>query len=88
MASDILVRLRSYILSTFLPGEDPTSLTDDTPLLSAGIIDSLAVLDMVSFIEKEFAVRLEQEDLGRDRLDTIALIGALIEERRGSSPLA
>ena len=85
MASDTHARLRSYILSTFLPGEDPGSLTDDTPLISAGIIDSIAVLDMVSFIETEFSIRLEQQDLGRDRLDTIALIGALIAER-GSLP--
>jgi acyl carrier protein len=84
VASDTHARLRSYILQTFLPGEDPVSLTDDTPLISAGIIDSIAVLDMVSFIEREFSIRLEQQDLGRDRLDTIALIGALIAER--SSP--
>jgi acyl carrier protein len=83
VASDILVRLRSYVLSTFLVGEDPATLTDDTPLISAGIIDSLAVLDLVSFLETEFSIRLEQQDLGRERLDTIALIGALIAERRG-----
>lgn len=85
MTNDVHARLRSYILKTFLPGEDPASLADDTPLLSAGLIDSVAVMDMVTFIEKEFSVRLEEQDLGRDRLDTVALIGALIDERRGSS---
>jgi acyl carrier protein len=37
---------------------------------------------MVAWIESTFAVRLEQEDLGRERLDTIALIADLIVERR------
>jgi acyl carrier protein len=76
--------LRSYVTSTFLPGEDPASLADDTPLISSGIIDSIAVLDLVAWIETTFGVRLEQEDLGRERLDSIALIAALIVERRKS----
>lgn len=84
MADDIATRLRAYVLKTFLPGEDPATLTDTTPLISSGIIDSLAVLDMVAFLEAEFAVRLEQDDLSRERLDTIALIQTTIEERRGA----
>ena len=74
--------LRSFVLTTFLPGEDPETLSADTPLLSSGIIDSIAVLDMVAWIESTFGVRLEQDDLGRERLDTIALIADLIAERR------
>lgn len=84
VVDETLGTLRSYILSTFLPGEDPTTLTDETPLISSGIIDSIAVLDMVTWIEKSFSVRLQQDDLGRERLDTIALIANLIAERRAS----
>jgi acyl carrier protein len=83
MVDETLVgSLRSYVLQTFLPGEDPSSLANDTPLLSSGIIDSIAVLDMVAWIETTFQARLEQEDLGRERLDTITLIAELIVERR------
>jgi acyl carrier protein len=81
---ETLGTLRSYVLATFLPGEDPASLTDETPLISSGIIDSIAVLDMVTWIEKSFSVRLQQDDLGRERLDTITLIANLIAERRAS----
>jgi acyl carrier protein len=84
VADETLVTLRSYVLTTFLPGEDPSTLTDDTPLISSGIVDSIAVLDMVAWIESSFAVRLQQEDLGRERLDTITLIANLIAERRAS----
>jgi acyl carrier protein len=78
----LVASLRSYVLATFLPGEDPSSLSNDTPLISSGIIDSIAVLDMVAWIETTFKARLEQEDLGRERLDTITLIAELIMERR------
>jgi acyl carrier protein len=84
VASEIRDKLHQYVLSTFLPGEPAESLESQTPLISSGIIDSLAVLDMVTYIEKAFAVRLEQEDLGRERLDTIELIEAVILERRAS----
>jgi acyl carrier protein len=70
------------VLSAFLAGEPPDTLRHDTPLISSGIIDSLAVLDLVTFIEQTFAVRLAEEDLDRERLDTIDLIEAVILERR------
>jgi len=83
VSEDVLATLRSYVLARFLPGEDAATLTDATPLISSGIIDSLEVLDMVGWIEKTFAVRLQQGDLTRERLDSIALIAAVIAERRG-----
>jgi acyl carrier protein len=82
MADATLDVLRSYVLAKFLSGEDASTLTDTTPLLSSGIIDSLDVLDMLTWIEKTFEVRLRQEDLASERLDTIALIASLIAERR------
>jgi len=82
MSADVLGTLRTYVLARFLPGEDGSTLTEATPLISSGIIDSLEVLDMVGWIEKTFAVRLQQGDLARERLDSLALIAALIAERR------
>jgi acyl carrier protein len=84
VATEIREKLHSYVLSTFLAGENPDTLCHDTPLITSGIVDSLAVLDMVTFIEQAFAVRLAQEDLGSERLDTIELIEAVILERRAS----
>lgn len=52
---DFRSELRDFILENFLPGEAPDNLKDDANLL-AGIIDSLAVVQLVDFVEKKGGV--------------------------------
>ena len=44
-------RVRNYILKEFLQGEDPDQLTDTLPLISGRILDSLATLKLVAFLD-------------------------------------
>lgn len=84
MPTDVRHALRAFILSTFLPGESPETLKDSTQLLTSGIIASLSLLELVSFIEEQFSVVLEQEDIGPDRMDSIDSMVELIRERAAS----
>lgn len=77
-------QLRAYIHQRFLPDEDPSELDDSTALVTTGIVSSLAVLELVSFIEATFKIQLRQEDLDPRRLDSVAAILTLVEARRGS----
>lgn len=74
--------IRSYILDEFLPGEDPAELTDTTELVTGGIIDSLATLKLVSFLEDEFRVSIQPHEANRDHLNTIEDITRLVESKR------
>jgi len=56
---DIKASLKSFILNEYLPGEDPAALTDTTPLMTTGILDSIAVLKVVNFLESEFGITIE-----------------------------
>lgn len=84
VASDIRGMLRSFILANFLPGEEPETLEDSTLLVSSGVITSLSLLELVTFIEDRFAVALEGDDLGIARMDSIDSMVELIHERSGS----
>jgi acyl carrier protein len=83
MTTDHEIRhsVREFILNTFLMGEPPESLQDTTPLLTTGIMSSLATLELVAFVENTFSVVLQPEDLGLERLDTVDAIVALVRER-------
>ena len=70
--------IRSFILDNFLPGEDPATLADSTLLVSSGVITSLALLELVGFIEETFSVTLDPNDLGVARMDTIDLLVELV----------
>ncbi|HLG59543.1 MAG TPA: hypothetical protein VI485_29665 [Vicinamibacterales bacterium] len=76
--------VRAFILEHFLVGESPESLHDSTLLMTTGIISSLAMLELVAFVEAQHGVTLRQDDLTPDRLDSVDLIVELIEELAGA----
>lgn len=78
-------RIHQYLLAEFLPGEDPAQLTDSTPLVTGGILDSIATMKLATFLETEFGIELQPHELGVDYLDTIATISALVEAKRRAS---
>jgi acyl carrier protein len=73
--NEIKEMIRQFIVSTYLPGESPDRLRDDTPLLTSGILDSLAAVNLVSFLEQSFDIELDVYDTSIehfDRIDDIA----------------
>ncbi len=75
--------LRRYLLAEFLPGESPANLRDDTPLRTGGILDSVATLKVVSFVEQRFAIEVEAHEAGVEHFDRIADIATLVRRKRG-----
>jgi acyl carrier protein len=73
--------VRQYILSQFLPGEDPASLTDSTPLITGGILDSIGSVKLVSYLEENFGVRFEAHEVSMDHLDTVDLVVGTLAEK-------
>ena len=73
-----------YILAHFLPGEDPSELTDATPLITGGVLDSIATLKLVVFIEDRFQVTVEAHEAGVENLDSVGQIVAMIGRKRAA----
>lgn len=82
MTEDIKNALKEFILKEFLPGEDPNELTDTTPLITGGVLDSIATLKLVLFLEERFGITLQAHETDPDYLDTIALITNLILSKK------
>lgn len=80
--TDVEQIVKSYILGEFLPGEDPGQLTSTTPLVTNGIIDSLATLKLVAFLEQEFNISIAAHEADSENLDSIERIAALVAAKR------
>ncbi|MBC9072978.1 acyl carrier protein [Thauera sp. CAU 1555] len=78
---DFAREVKQYILDEFLPGENPDDLTDDLPLISGGIIDSIATLKMVLHFEERYGIALEAHEADKEHLDTIRDIAALLASK-------
>lgn len=82
---EIREELRQYILTEFLPGESPSNLKDDTPLRTSGILDSVAMLKLVSFIEERCGIEVEAHEAGNENFDSIDGIASFIEAKRSAA---
>jgi acyl carrier protein len=74
--------VKTFILDQFLPGEDPNELTDDTPLMTTGILDSLATLKLVTFLEEKFDIAVEAHEADAENLNTLELITDLVARKQ------
>ena len=74
--------VKTYILEQFLPGEDPNELTDDTPLMTTGILDSLATLKLVTYLEEKFDIAVEAHEADAENLNTLELITDLVARKK------
>jgi acyl carrier protein len=74
-----------FILREFLAGEDPSELTEGTPLITGGILDSIRTLKLVVFLEEHFSIRVEAYEAGVEHLDSIGQIAALVDSKRAAA---
>ncbi len=75
-------KLKAYILEEFLPGEDPSELQVSTELVTSGVLDSLAILTLVGFLEEEFGIEVEPHEADVENFNTLADIARLLASKR------
>jgi acyl carrier protein len=70
-APDIKTKIRAY-LTRFFPTQE---LADDDDIFSLGFVSSMFALQLVNFVEHEFAIEIENEDM---ELSNFRSVGALL----------
>ena len=78
---EIKAAVKTYILDEFLQGENSNALTDETPLISGGILDSVAIVKLVDFLENRFGVSFQAHEMSTDYLDTLKQISKILESK-------
>ena len=77
-ASEVKSSVKEFLLREFLEGEDPAALTETTPLITGGVLDSIATLKLVSFLEETFRIELQAHEADPEHLDTLVCIAELV----------
>jgi len=84
MHQDVKHTIRTFILSQYLQGESPANVGDDLRLISSGLLDSLATLELAGFVQQAFGVKLSATDLLADSFDRIEDIARLVARKRAA----
>jgi acyl carrier protein len=78
---EIKQTIKSFILQEFLPGENASQLTDTTPLIAGGILDSLATVKLIVFIEERYGITVEAHETVEENLGTLSDIGRFVQSK-------
>ncbi|WP_456439713.1 acyl carrier protein [Caldithrix abyssi] len=81
-------KVRNFIVDNFLFGDDSVTFSDDDSLSENGIIDSTGILGLVNFLESEFQLSIENEEITPENLDSINKIVQFIKMKIGQMSMA
>ena len=84
MAS-IETEVRQYILDNFLFGRTEVVVSGDASFLDLGIIDSTGVLELVTFLEDQYQIKVGDEELIPANLDSLNGITRFVEAKRAAT---
>jgi acyl carrier protein len=79
---EVRAAIRSFIAENFFFCVDDFSYLDTDSFLTAGIIDSLGVMDLVAFVGASFGVTVAPEEVTAANFDTVDGLVAYIERKR------
>lgn len=73
--------IRAFVVDNFLFGEE-SGLKSNSSFLDEGIVDSTGILELVAFIEREYGIRIADDELVPENLDSIERVASFIEKKR------
>ena len=83
-SSSIERKIHSFLLVKF-PLARKSGVDRDTALLEKGILDSLGILDVVSFLETEFSISINDEELTPENFQSLGTLSLFIRNKCGNS---
>jgi acyl carrier protein len=79
----IETKIKDYIAKNLLFSEEGYTYADDVSFLQEGIIDSLGVMELVEFVQKEFGIKVEQTEVTPEHFDSVAKLAAFVKAKKG-----
>jgi acyl carrier protein len=80
----IEAQIREYLAENVLFSEGVFEYSDDASFLEEGIIDSVAIMDFVVFIEKAFTIDIEDHEIIPDHFDSVNKVAKYIRAKQNS----
>jgi acyl carrier protein len=71
--------IRDFLITNFLPDVAADDIAGDDDLLASGVVDSLGLLTLISWVEEHFAISVEDDDLSPDKFSSVDAICAYVD---------
>lgn len=81
MTDALREQIRGFILENYLFTADTSALGLDDSLLGRGIVDSTGMLEIIFFIEEQLGVKVKDEEMIPENLDSVNRIANFVQSR-------
>jgi acyl carrier protein len=75
-------KVRAYMLDNYLFTDDQSALNNSDSFLNKGIIDSTGILEVIYFLEEEFSIHVEDEEMVPENFDSVNNIVKYVEKKQ------
>jgi acyl carrier protein len=79
--------VRKYLLDNFVMGGD-VEIGDETSFMDSHVLDSTGFIELISFIEESFGVKIADEEMLPENLDSLEAIDAFVARKRSAAAAA
>ena len=81
MNSNVSHTLERFIVDELMMGDQQTRIDPDASLISSGVVDSLALLRLIAFVEEQFGVTVEDEEVMPENFETLNIIESFVSAK-------
>ncbi len=85
MEQEIKQQIIDFITTNFLFDDAKKGVDEKASLLETGVIDSTGVLELIAYIEETYGVKVEDEEILPENLDTILDITHFVKQKLSTS---
>jgi acyl carrier protein len=82
---DVRSTLRRYFAEELGQSKLVAGLKDDDSLLTKGILDSVEIMKLMTFLEETFGIQVGDEELVPENFETLAALDRFVQGKRGSA---
>lgn len=74
--------IKKFIVDEIISNNSKNNLNYEDSLIEAGVIDSLGIMKMLAFLDEQFSISIEDQEVIPENFETIKAISDLVEKKR------
>lgn len=83
-SNEIQKQVREYVIENFVLGDEEEELSDSQSFLDTGLIDSTGILEVIGFLEDEYEITIEDDEMIPENLDSVDRIARFVHAKQNA----
>jgi acyl carrier protein len=73
--------IRQFVIDNFFFGEENQEFHNENSLIEKGVIDSMGMLGLISFVQETYGIKVEDQELVPENWDSVSRIASFVQSK-------